>query len=147
LKGNIIMNTKLISLAVLSSSLLFAQGAIAAGPSTEAPMYVATSNAPYVLTRAEVKLDARNAEMSAQIPRGQQAWPAFDSIGAAGLSRSEVKAETRIAMATHSIPRGQQSFISYVAPQIGVSRAEVKSETRLAEAAHQIPRGEANVNR
>jgi hypothetical protein len=145
LKGNI-MNTKLISLAVLSSSLLFAQGAFAAGPGGEAPMYVATLNAPTVLTRAEVKQEARSAELWQQIPRGQQAWPSVDPSATAALSRSDVKAETRLAVASRSIPRGQQNFVSYVAPQSGVLRAEVKSETRLAEASHQIPRGEANVN-
>jgi len=139
------MNTKLLSLAVLSASLV-ASPAFAAGANTpSAPTFVASA-APVVLSRAEVKNEARLAELSNQIPRGQQAWPDEAALTRSTLPRAEVKAETRVALAAHEIPRGQLPFGLEAQAPSTLSRASVKAEARLAEVNHLIPRGESNVS-
>jgi hypothetical protein len=122
--------------------------AIPAAYAQQAPtgQYVASATVQPVITRLQVKQEARQAEMSLQIPRGQQAWPDQAYTGPSNVARADIKAQARYAEAHHLIARGQQNFVSqYTAPQSDLSRAEVKADARAAEANHTIPRGESNV--
>ncbi len=127
----------------LLSAALAIPAAYAADPSS----LVARANVPTALSRAQVKQEARTAELTNQIPRGQQAWPDPAQYAPSSLARADVKAQTRIAEAHGLIPRGQQEFGSDLKVTYSdLSRAEVKADTRAAVAHHLIPRGESNVN-
>ena len=134
------MKTQII--AGLLTAALAIPAAYAADPSL-----VATANVSTAVSRAQVKQEARTAELTNQIPRGQQAWPDASLYAPSTLARADVKAQTRIAEAHGLIPRGQQEFGNTVLVfNNDVSRAEVKADTRAAVAHHLIPRGESNVN-
>ncbi len=129
------------------AGLLTVALAIPAAYAADQSNLVASANLPTALSRAQVKQEARTAELTHQIPRGQQAWPDPSLYAPSTLARADVKAETRIAEAHGLIPRGQQEFGTTVPVGYSdVSRAEVKADTRAAVAHHLIPRGESNVN-
>jgi hypothetical protein len=118
----------------------------APGASVLAADNLGASRAIAPLSRGQVKAEARLAELTGQIPRGEAHYPGLDVAPRSSLTRAEVKAATRVALAEHLIARGQASFpagnFSELAP---VSRADVKAETRYAEQHGLIPRGESNL--
>jgi hypothetical protein len=129
------------------AAVLVLPAAYAAEPN--APTLVAYSTANQsALSRAQVKQETRAAELSNQIPRGQQSWPDASLYTPSHTARAEVKAETRVAEARGLIPRGESELhnAAYVTPASVLPRAEVKAETRAAVSAHQIPRGESNID-
>lgn len=100
------------------------------------------------LTRAEVKAEAKQAERSGTIPRGQASL----SMGKvrstpSHVSRISVKAQTKVAEREGQIPRGDAALNMDRDTTVSVlPRRLVKTETLAAEKAHEIPRGEAQAN-
>jgi hypothetical protein len=102
--------------------------------------FVHAQSSPPESERSIVKDEARQAEESGTLPRGE-AEPAKVPTTKSDLSRSAVRAQAR----TIREPMVKREFGTEAAhrPKDTKSRAQVKAEAREAEHDDEIPRGEA----
>jgi hypothetical protein len=97
-------------------------------------------------TRADVKAQARAAEKSGEIPRGDASLNMDRDTTKSTANRASVKATTKAAEKAGQIPTGQASKnLGEDTSKSVANRAEIKQETKAAEKAGEIPRGEAQV--
>lgn len=96
-------------------------------------------------SRAQIEQQARDAEQSGQLMRGEASEGVRDNTKSV-KARADVKNEARTAEAAIKQPRTEFGAGSHDPLKSTANRAAIKSQTKAAEQAGDIPRGQSDLH-